>query len=183
MTIAGCGAGGHLPDDTEAQGGHNEAVSYEASYRERVLPGPLWWITVGALVAMLSIAYGAALGSYVGVVVAIVAGVLAIVGLWASSPVLEVTPAEFRAGRARLPRPAWGAAEVLSATDLIAVRRGQHAHVATTAYLMLPSWAPRRAVSLQVEDAADPHRTWVVATRHPDRLRGELESISTRGPG
>jgi hypothetical protein len=31
-------------------------------YRERLLPGVMWWLFVAAIVAMIAIAYGAALG-------------------------------------------------------------------------------------------------------------------------
>ncbi|MCP4893740.1 MAG: hypothetical protein GY911_08005, partial [Actinomycetales bacterium] len=55
------------------------------TYQERVVPG-LWWITVVVLlVAMTSIAYGAALGTGVGVIVFIVGAGLVVVGTRAAA--------------------------------------------------------------------------------------------------
>ena len=73
------------------------------AYRERLLPRWWAWLLAGALVAMLAVAYGAALGPTVGVVVAIAAGLVAAWLLWISAPVVTVGATTLSAGGAVLP--------------------------------------------------------------------------------
>ena len=139
-------------------------------YRERVLPGPLWWLTIGALIAMLAIAYAAALGSAAGVSVVAVAAPIAAFALWRSSPVIEVGPQGVAAGRALLPIDAVGSVRVLHEQELSAARRGFDPQIPIASFMVVPPWSPRAAVAIVIDDDTDPHGSWVVASRHAGSL-------------
>lgn len=171
----------HRWDDTPVTTSrHNVCVASDLSYRERVLPGPAWWITVIALIAMLAIAYGVALGTAIGVFVAVIAAAISAAALWSSAPVIRVSGAGIDVARAQLPRAHWGDVLPLAAEDVVAFRRGQHSVVPITAYTVLPPWSPPAAVAILVRDSSDPHGAWVVGTRHPDRL---ARALSPNSPG
>lgn len=142
----------------------------ERVHRERVVPGPAWWLVVGALVAMLAIAYGAALGSAIGALVAVVLAGLAVVAMWRSSPTIEVGPWGIAAGGADLPVDGIESARVIRGADFEVARRGMDATVPVSSYSVVPAWAPRSAVVVYLSDADDPHRAWLLASRHADRL-------------
>lgn len=150
-----------------------------SSYRERVLPGPLWWLTIGALIAMLSIAYAAALGSAAGLWVIAVAVPVAVVALWQSSPVIEVGPDGITAGRALLPIDSVGSVRVLSGQELAAARRGFDPQIPIASFTVVPPWAPREAVAVSIDDVADPHRAWVLASRHAQALANVIALVVT----
>lgn len=146
-------------------------------YRERLLPGPWWWIVIAALVAMVAIAYGAALGTSVGIISAIALTGIAVAGLWFGSPRVLVDASGLRCARATLPSTAIGDSRVLVGPELQSARRGQDADVPLTAYVLAPSWAPESAVAVHVLDPGDPHPVWLVATRHPEKLAQALADL------
>lgn len=162
---------GQVPDDVDG------APMTATLYRERVLPTFAWWTIVAALVAMVSIAYGAALGSRVGLIVAGGLSILVGIALVRSSPVIEVSASKVRCGKATLPRSHISTIESVDAPRVAQIRRGQDPDVGDRAYQVLPAWFARTALVLHVNDASDPHSAWVVATRHPARLE---HALSTR---
>lgn len=143
-------------------------------YRERVIPGFSWWIVVASLVAMIAIAYGAALGTGIGVLVAIVLGPIAIVALIRSSPVISVTEHEVACGVAALPSGTWRQPRTVVGAELTSIRRGHAADAGDRVYQVVPAWYARTGVLLPLDDASDPHSAWLIATRHPDRLTAAL---------
>ena len=161
---------------------HSSAASVPPQYRERVLPGPLWWITVGALIAMLAIAYGAALGSTAGLWVVIVAAPVAALALWRSSPVIEVRPEGITAGLAVLPLDAVGSVLVLRGQELSAARRGFDPRVPINSFVVIAPWSPRAAVVISNNDDTDPHRTWVIASRRAEDLAERIAHEATNRP-
>lgn len=152
-------------------------------YRERVKPGMAWWLVLAALVAMISIAYGAALGTTIGVAVAVVFSVAIFWGVYRASPLVVVDETGITCGAAELPSATRGAVRVVDGGELSTIARGMDPSVGDRAYSVLPAWGPRRAVVVHVEDPSDPHTAWVIATRHPNRLTAALShSTDPRAP-
>jgi hypothetical protein len=149
-------------------------------YRERVLPSFAWWIVVAALIAMVSIAYGAALGSRIGLIVGSGLVVLAALGLIRSSPVIEVSSHTIRCGRASIPRALVTHIARVDGPRIATIRRGHDPNLGDRTFQVLPAWFSRSALVLQVDDPGDPHSAWLIATRHPDRLE---QILSTRVAG
>lgn len=149
-------------------------------YRERLLPGPAWWLVVAAVVAMIAIAYGAALGSGIGWIVG--AGLVGIVavGLVRSSPVIEVFDDRIRCGRANLPRDFALKSSIVEPDRMSVIRRGHDATVGDRVYLVVPAWFAKQGVLVDLADDVDPHSAWLIASRHPATLH---EALSTRVAG
>jgi hypothetical protein len=173
----------HRGDDTGTH--HNDGVSdqHDALYRERLLPGAAWWLVVAAFVAMVAIAYGAALGTRIGLLTGLCLGAIAAAGLWFGSPVVRVHSTGVRCGRAWLPVSAVGACSVLHGNELRLARRGADPDVPATAYSVMPVWFPPSAVAISVTDSRDPHRAWLVGTRNTERFANAVTHIATATPG
>lgn len=145
-------------------------------FRERLLPGPAWWLVTAALVAMIAIAYGAALGRTIGLIVAVALGVASFITLVASSPVLEVFDTYVRCGRAQMPRACCGQTRFIAATQMPDARRGRDSMAGDRVYQVIPPWLGRTGVLIGVDDQDDPHSAWLVATRRADALLGALST-------
>jgi len=126
---------------------------------------------------MIAIAYGAALGSTIGLLVAIGLGGITFVAVIRSSPVIEVTVEEIRCGRAHLPRDHYRHPRIVAGGEIATIRRGQDAIVGDRVYQVLPAWFAKTGMLISVADPGDPHSAWLVATRRPHRL---LEALSTQ---
>lgn len=150
----------------------------DIEFRERLLPGPGWIIITIGLVAMISIAYGAALGWAVGVVVAVGVGGLAAFGLWRGSVLVNIDSRGIDAQGAHLPAGCVGAVRAVEGEELATIRRGQDPDIGVRAFHIAPAWAPKSAVVVFVADANDPHACWLIATRKPDRVTAALERLS-----
>lgn len=146
-------------------------------YRERLLPGPSWWLVTAALVAMIAIAYGAALGGSIGVVVAVGLGLLSLIALVKSSPVIEVFDTDVRCGRAQIPRAICGDARVIEAGEMPGARRGLDPIAGDRVYQVLPPWLGRTGVLIHLDDDEDPHTAWLLGSRRPQAL---VDALSTR---
>lgn len=146
----------------------------DVRFRERVGPGVIWWLALASLVAMISIAYGAALGTFIGVAVAVVFAVAITWGVYRASPLVLVDEGGLRCDSAVLPETAWGSLRIVDGEQFSTVTRGMDAGVGDRAYSVLPAWGPRRAVVVLVDDPADPHSAWVIAVRDPMRLADAL---------
>ena len=94
-------------------------------YRERLLPRWWAWLVAYALIGMLAVAYGGALGVAPGLAVAIGGVALATWLLWITSPVVAVDGDSLHAAAARLPTSAIRAARAVDRRELqdIAVRQ------------------------------------------------------------
>lgn len=150
-------------------------------YRERLLPHWWAWVVAGALVAMLAVAYGSALGLPAGAAVGTIGVGLAAWLLWITSPVVAVDAAGLHAAGAVLPAWALGPATVLDGAG-VAQRRGPGCDART--YLVLRPWSAARAVLVAVRDPQDPHPAWLVSSRRPESLAAAVAAShgDTLGP-
>ena len=137
-----------------------------------MVPG-VWWITVAVLiVAMVSVAYGAALGAGVGWIVFVVGAGLVVAG--AATTTIVVDDRSLRIGRALVPLTALGPVRVLTSDDMARARRGLDPQVHDTVFTRQPPWGPSQGIWVQVTDDSDPHSGWLVASRHAEDLCQEL---------
>lgn len=135
-------------------------------YGERLWPSPVVVVLAVGLAVVGGVAYGAAYGAPLGWLVGVVLGSLLVGALALTSPVLRVDDRVIRAGRARLPLWAVGSAVALDRAQMLTLRR----EIDPRSYLLLRPWAARAGVVITLDDARDPHPSWLVSTRHPDRM-------------
>lgn len=139
-----------------------------------MVPG-VWWITVAVLiVAMVSVAYGTALGAGVGWIVFVVGAGLVVAGTRAATTTIVVDDRSLRIGRALVPLTALGPVRVLTSDDMARARRGLDPQVHDTVFTRQPPWGPSQGIWVQVTDDSDPHSGWLVASRHAEDLGQEL---------
>lgn len=143
-------------------------------FRERITPGWGWLVIVTALIVMIAVAYGAALGVSAGILVAAFLVIVAIVGLWRSSPVVIVDARGLRVGDAALPRSAIGPVRVVRGEELTHLRRGQEPAIGLALYSVAPAWSPAEAVLVTVTDGEDPHRAWLLTSNRTAALMDAL---------
>ena len=142
-------------------------MSSKASYRERLLPRwPVQAAIVGA-VGMLAIAYGAALGALLGWTVLIAGLLVGGIVVLMTSPVIAVSSAGLRAGRALLPVSAIGEVSLLDHPAFEAERVP-----GAPVYEIVRG--RRGGVRVVVDDPTDPHRAWLLSTAHPAELAQAL---------
>lgn len=145
-------------------------------YTERLWPGVWVWLLALGGVGALAVAYGSALGALAGWLV-LAAGLLLVVGaIVATAARIVVSGEGLRAGRALLPWDCVGRVLPLGAEQARTARGPQGD---PTAYLLLRPGVGPGAVVVEVTDPTDPHRTWLLASRHPDRLARAIDD--TRG--
>ena len=147
-------------------------VKAASVFRERLQPP--WWVfgIVLALIAMVAIAYGAAIDPWFGGVTFACGGFSVSWLLWLTSPVVEVTETALTAGRARLPRSSIEGAIELDRTGA-STHRGPLADART--FVLLRPWRASTAVLVTLDDPTDPHPTWILTSKHPDRLVRALQ--------
>ena len=146
-------------------------------YRERLWPGPVVWILAMGTITALAIAYGSSLGPATGWLVALGGGLLAVTMIVRSAARVAVTDQGLRAGRASLGWEHMGRVLPLDA-DQARSARGPEGD--PTAYLVLRPGVGPGAVVIEVTDPEDPHRTWLVASRHPEPLARAIETARGR---
>ncbi len=141
-------------------------------FRERLLPP--WWVfgIALALAAMVAIAYGTALNPWLGWIILASGGFSVSWLLWLTSPVVAVTEAELIAGRARLPRSSIEGATRLDEAGT-RIHRGPSADART--FVLLRPWRASTAVLVTLDDASDPHPTWILTSKRPDQLVRALQ--------
>lgn len=138
-------------------------------YRERLLPGP-WTFIACALIIPAGLLAFLPIDTVVGIVAAVVLYGAAVVFLLATTPTIEVTGSELRAGRAALPREFVGEVVALRGEDAFIARgRGLDAR----AHTLLRGFV-RDVVRVENTDPDDPVPYWVISTRHPDELARAL---------
>ena len=141
-------------------------------YRERLLPSPPAILVIVGLLVMFAVAFGAALSAAVGWATFLVGGLALGVMLVGTAPVIEVDGEVLRAGKAVLPRRCIAGVEPLDAT-MAREARGMNADARQ--FVLLRSWASAKAVRIVLDDPDDPHRSWLISSRHPDRLAAALQ--------
>ncbi len=136
-------------------------------YRER-LSAPGWYWLVGvAFGASSALALGLWFGPWVAVGAALASIALISLGIaWWGRTEIIVDASGLRVGPNLLEWEWAGEVAELDAEQTEAVL-GPQADPA--AFMVVPSWL-KQAVRVEVADAADPHPSWLIGTRHPRRL-------------
>lgn len=139
-------------------------------FRER-LSVPWWaWLVAASGPLMLGVAYGYAISTPVGWLVAAALAILLVTSLLRTAPVIEVTKEGLRAGRAFLESPYLGEVTVLGTDE---ARRLRGVGADARAYTLVRGWLPG-AVRLDVDDDRDPTPYWYLSTRKPEALAKAL---------
>lgn len=147
------------------------------TYSERLWPGPVVWIVAIGSIGALAVAYGSSLGAATGWLVGLAGGAVAGILIARSAARVQVTEQQLRAGRAAIEWPSTGRVLPLDG-DAARTARGPHGD--PTAFLLLRPGVGPGAVVVEVTDPTDPHRTWLVASRHPERLARAIEAARGR---
>jgi hypothetical protein len=142
-------------------------VTTASDYRERLVPRWWAWLLAYALVAMIALAYGAALGSTTGWLVAVGAGALATALLLLTAPVIDVGTGHLRVGGAILPLTSVASAEAVTG-DRIRELRGPGSD--GRLFVSLRPWSSNDGVLVVLDDPEDPHPAWLFSSRHPARV-------------
>ncbi len=145
--------------------------STDIIFRERLTPRAYVYVIVGALIAMVAVAYGAPFGARVGWMVFLGTSILAVWALVAGSPVIEVTSTHLRAGPATIERRHIAAVEGLDAAEFRLIR-GRDAD--PRRFSLLRSWHSGSGALITLDDGLDPHPAWILTTAHPARLAAAL---------
>ena len=149
----------------------------DTNYPERLWPGPVVWIIAVASIAALAVAYGTSLGVGIGWAVAGSLGALAVALIAWSAARIRVTPDLLRAGRATI---CWENTGRVLALDGDQARSARGPAGDPTAFLLLRPGVGPGAVVVEVVDDEDPHATWLLASRHPQRLARAIEGARGR---
>lgn len=144
---------------------------------ERLWPGAWFWVLALGGAAALGIAYGVAVGPLVGWLVGGTGLVLLLVMAVRIAARIVVADDGLRAGRAVLPWQFVGRVIPLDA-DRARFARGPQGD--PTAYMLLRPGVGPGAVVVEVTDPEDPHRTWLLASRDPDRLARAIDQARGR---
>lgn len=154
-----------------------EQAQPEYRYTERLWPGPTVWVLSVGTVAALAIAYASALGPAAGWAVAALGALvaLALIARWAVP--IHVADRQLHAGRAAIE---WEFTGQVLALDADQARTARGPDGDPTAFLVLSPGVGTGAVVVEVRDPQDPHRTWLLATRHPRRLACAIEGARGR---
>ena len=145
-------------------------------FRERLLPGPGGW--AGALATGLVAGLVLwPLGQVVAICVGIAVALAAVVALGVTSPVVEVSDGELRAGRAHVPVAFLRDPTPITTADDMRAELGPR--LDARAFVCLRAWA-RTGVKAGLDDPADPTPYWLVSTRRPIELAAALRSAGAQ---
>jgi hypothetical protein len=148
-------------------------------YRERLLPGaPILLLGLG-LFLMVGLAYSAALGSLVGILLALGVSILYIIFSITNAPQIRVETRPggvfLSAGRARINVAIIGSIQQLTPAQRHEVVLGTRND---TAFNLVKGKLP--VVELCISDPQDPHGYWYLSSRAPEEL---IQAISLgQGP-
>lgn len=147
----------------------------QAYYRERVY-APWWiWLLALGMCGSLAIAFGAALGVFIGTVTFFAAAIPVSLALISSAYLILIDEENIRVGKAHLPLRFCGPALALDAATT-KERRGPLADPAC--YLALRGWI-NTAATIEVSDSADPTPYWFISSRKPTRLVAALKAAKS----
>ncbi len=157
-----------MSDDSAARDGlpHDDAT-----YSERLWPGPVGWSVVGgsAVAAGIILAPVHPAAAVAGAVLTLLGATTAAVR---TAPRVEVRAGELHAGAAHIPVTALGEPMPL---DREGVRRALGPGSDARAYVCLRAWVPG-GVQVPVNDPADPTPSWFVSTRRPRALASAISA-------
>ena len=139
------------------------------AFRERLRPAVWVYLATGlvipaSLLVFLPISLGAGIAVAAGLYLAIV------VLLYVTTPTIEVSEGELRAGRARIPLEFVARASGFRGAEATA-ERGTRLDM--RAWLLLRGWIDP-VVRIELDDPDDPTPYWLVSTRRPDELAAAL---------
>ena len=138
-------------------------------YRERLWPA--WWVWLAtALVMPASLLVFLPISPPAGIATAVVLYGAIVVVLLVTTPVIEVSDAELRAGRARLPRSAIRAVRAAEDAD---ARAERGVRLDARAWLLLRGWIGG-VVRVELDDPSDPTPYWLLSSRRPQELAAAL---------
>ena len=146
-------------------------------YRERLLPKWWAWLLTASFVAMIAIAYGAALGARTGWIVAIIGGAVALALVFTTVPRIDVEPDSLHVSGAVLPATSIAAVRAVDGAEMRALQ-GPGADART--FVALRPWAASGGVLVTLDDPEDPHPAWLISSRHPDRLAAAVAATMDR---
>lgn len=150
-------------------------IDEEHVYRERIYPRLGTFFVIGLFIVMISIAYAAAIDTYIGLVIFIVGILGMLIGLWFSSPTITISGKQgtkiLSVAQATIPLDVISHPRILEVGELAAIRRGQ---IASTAFITIRGNLP--SVAVTVIDPDDPHEMWVISSRRSKELRDHLDS-------
>ena len=149
----------------------------EPSYRERLWPGPTVWVLTFGMVAALAVAYANAVSALAGWAIAVAGGLFGLAMISRMAARVAVDADGLRAGRAFLD---WDHTGRVVALDGPRARAARGPEGDPTAFLLLRPGVGPGAVVLEVLDPLDPHRTWLIASRHPERMASAIDSSRGR---
>ncbi len=138
-------------------------------YRERLWASP-WVFLATALVIPASLLVFLPISLVAGAVVAVVLYAAVVVLLAIGSPVVEVTPSTFVAGRARVPIALIGTVTGYR-DDAATAQRG--VELDARAWLLIRGWVSP-VVRVELLDPNDPTPYWIVSSRNPEALVSAL---------
>lgn len=144
-------------------------------FHERLWAAPWLYVATGFVIPA-SILVFAPINFTAGVIIAAVLYAGCIWMLIASSPVIEVTDGELRAGRARIQRRFLGTASGYEGSEAT-LQRGQR--LDARAWLLIRGWV-KPVVRVDVIDPEDPAPYWLLSTRRPDQLARVLNDHAGR---
>lgn len=149
----------------------SSAAPANASFRERLLPGPGLFLTLLLIipaVILLITPIKVSIAPYVAVATyLVISGSLALL-----SPTITVQGSTLTAGRASIPVALLGEIEML---DDAGLRRAIGPGCDARAHLLIRGYI-HRAVRVQNIDPADPAPYWVLTTRKPQSLKAAIEA-------
>lgn len=147
------------------------------AYSEQLTVPLRWWVQGFMLVATLWLALIVAIPGFLAWGVAAVALLLlaALLGSY-GSPRIVVADNMLQVGRARIEAHHLGRVDALDADQ---ARRAAGVEADARAFLLLRPYL-KRAVRIEITDAADPAPYWLVCTRHPDELAGAVGALTGR---
>jgi hypothetical protein len=154
-----------------------DGVRPESGYTERLWPGPIVWLLAFGSIGALAIAYASSLGALAGWLVALGGGAIALILIVSTAARVTVAQRALRAGRASI---GWEFTGRVLPLDGDQARSARGPEGDPTAFLLLRPGVGPGAVVLEVTDPEDPHRTWLIATRHPERLARAIETARGR---
>jgi Protein of unknown function (DUF3093). len=139
------------------------------AYREKLWPA--WWVFLAtALVIPATLLVFLPISVVAGYVVAAVLYGAIVVVLLVTTPVIEVTDAELRAGKARIERSFLGDVSAHTGREAFAERGTR---LDARAWLLLRPWLSG-VVRVELTDPDDPTPYWLVSTRRPEELAAAL---------
>ena len=147
-------------------------------YDERLAVPLRWWALATMFLASVLVAFLVATPLWLALVVAGVFTVAAVALLVTyGSARISVREGVLRAGRARIGTDHLGPATSLDPTS---TRRLAGPEADARAFLLLRPYVGR-AVRIDIADAHDPTPSWLLSSRHPDRLVAALSAARADG--